>query len=175
MMTLPEVAEYLNGYYTTVLRLVHRGAISAFRLGGSRCRRADIEQWIAQSSGRAATVKSRVDGLERQENEAARGAAGAEEGEEAVEKKPTRRRAQGAQRIRETANMLSVSVDVENLDPEVRPVLEWIEACRQEGKEIDYLEGARWFEGDGRLVHTLLKACIRALDQALRFKLEASQ
>jgi hypothetical protein len=38
--------------------------------------------------------------------------------------------------------MLLVSVDIENLDPEVRPVLEWVEACRQEGKESDYVEGA---------------------------------
>ncbi len=66
--------------------------------------------------------------------------------------------------------MLSVSVDIENLDPEVRPVLEWIEACRQEGKEIDYLEGARWFERDAGLVQILLKACVMALDQDLRLK-----
>jgi len=66
--------------------------------------------------------------------------------------------------------MLSVSIDIENLDPEVRPMLEWIEACHQEGKEIDYLEGARWFEGDGGLVQKLLKACVMALDQDLRLK-----
>ncbi len=66
--------------------------------------------------------------------------------------------------------MLSVSVDIENVDPEVRPVLEWIKACRQEGKKIDYLEGARWFEGDVGLVQKLLKACVMALDQDLRLK-----
>jgi hypothetical protein len=61
--------------------------------------------------------------------------------------------------------MLSVRVDIENLDPEVRPMMEWIQACRQVGKEIDCLEGARWFEGDVGLVQKLLKACVLALDQ----------
>jgi hypothetical protein len=66
--------------------------------------------------------------------------------------------------------MLSVSVDMDNLDPEVRPMMEWIEACRQEGKEIDCLEGARWFESDLGLVQKLLKACVLALDQDPRLK-----
>jgi hypothetical protein len=78
--------------------------------------------------------------------------------------------AQSALKIREAASMLSVSVDIENLDPEVRPMMEWIEACRQEGKEIDCLEGARWFEGDAGLVQKLLKACVMALDQGPRLK-----
>lgn len=48
MMTLRDVAEYLNCNYTTVFRLAHSGEIPAFRLGGSwRLSRSEIEKWIA--------------------------------------------------------------------------------------------------------------------------------
>jgi excisionase family DNA binding protein len=47
MMTLHEVAEYLNCHYGTIYRLVRAGDFLAFRLGGSwRARRSEIEKWI---------------------------------------------------------------------------------------------------------------------------------
>ncbi len=49
VMTLREVAEYLNCHYSTVLRLLRDGDFPAFRLGGGgdyRCRRFDLEKWI---------------------------------------------------------------------------------------------------------------------------------
>ena len=50
LMTLPEVAKYLNYHYRTACRLIHQGGLPAFRLGGGnwRCRRADIEEWMAE-------------------------------------------------------------------------------------------------------------------------------
>jgi len=48
MMTLHEVANYLNCHWFTVYRLVRRGALPAFRLGSNyRVRRTDLEKWIA--------------------------------------------------------------------------------------------------------------------------------
>jgi len=49
IMTMQEVADYLHCHYFTLYRLVRRGAIPAFSLGGDyRFRRADIANWIAQ-------------------------------------------------------------------------------------------------------------------------------
>jgi excisionase family DNA binding protein len=57
MMTLHEVAEYLNCHYGTIYRLVRAGDFLAFRLGGSwRVLRSEIEKWI-QGGGRQSVRK----------------------------------------------------------------------------------------------------------------------
>jgi excisionase family DNA binding protein len=52
MMTLQQVAEYLDCSYATVLLLVMRDGLLIFRLGGAgdgwRVRRSDLEKWIAE-------------------------------------------------------------------------------------------------------------------------------
>ncbi len=51
IMTMQEAADYLHCHYTTIYRLVRRGVLSAFRLGGDyRFHRADIDEWIARQS-----------------------------------------------------------------------------------------------------------------------------
>ena len=51
IMTVREVADYLNCHYSTIYRLLGNGAIPAFRLGADwRFRRADIEQWIKEQA-----------------------------------------------------------------------------------------------------------------------------
>jgi excisionase family DNA binding protein len=51
IMTLPQVAEYLHCYPSTLYRLLKRRQIPGFLLGGDwRFRRADVEEWIAQQS-----------------------------------------------------------------------------------------------------------------------------
>jgi excisionase family DNA binding protein len=60
VMTIAEVAEYLNCHYGTVYRLVRGGELPAFRLGGSwRFLRSDLEQWIASRTGTGAIEKLR--------------------------------------------------------------------------------------------------------------------
>jgi len=55
VMTLQQVAKYLNCHYSTAFRLVHSGTLPAFRLGGDwRFRRSDIEKWIADRQVQAA-------------------------------------------------------------------------------------------------------------------------
>jgi len=50
VMTVREVAEYLKVKERTIYRLVAKGGIPAFKVGGSwRFRRAEIEEWIAHS------------------------------------------------------------------------------------------------------------------------------
>ena len=55
VMTLHQVAEYLDCSYATVLLLVMRDGLLIFRLGGAgdgwRVRRSDLEKWIAQPAG----------------------------------------------------------------------------------------------------------------------------
>ena len=60
MMTLADVAEYLNCHYSTAIRLVRNGDFPAFRLGGSgdyRCRRSDLEKWIAERQAEPYAVR----------------------------------------------------------------------------------------------------------------------
>ena len=60
VMTIAEVADYLNCHYGTVYRLVRGGDLPAFRLGGSwRFLRSDLEQWIARRTSGAAVEKER--------------------------------------------------------------------------------------------------------------------
>lgn len=48
MMTLREAAQYLHCHTSTLYRLANAGMLPAFRLGGGwRCRRSDIDWWIA--------------------------------------------------------------------------------------------------------------------------------
>lgn len=47
VMTVREVAEYLKVKERTIYRLVAKGGIPAFKVGGSwRFRRSEIEAWI---------------------------------------------------------------------------------------------------------------------------------
>ena len=47
MMTPRKLADYLNCHYSTVFRLIHRGEIPAFRLGGDwRVSRSEMNRWI---------------------------------------------------------------------------------------------------------------------------------
>ena len=49
MMTVREVAQYLNCHFFTVYRLIHQNALPGFRLAGRdwRFRRSDVDRWIA--------------------------------------------------------------------------------------------------------------------------------
>ncbi|WP_372725152.1 helix-turn-helix domain-containing protein [Immundisolibacter sp.] len=48
ILTLDDVAVYLKAGKQTVYRLVQRGEIPAFKLGGTwRFRRSDLDLWIA--------------------------------------------------------------------------------------------------------------------------------
>jgi excisionase family DNA binding protein len=49
VMTVREVAKYLNCHFNTVYRLLQSNEIPAFHLGGVwRFRRAEIDRWIAK-------------------------------------------------------------------------------------------------------------------------------
>jgi excisionase family DNA binding protein len=51
VMTVREVAEYLKVKERTIYRLVAKGGIPAFKVGGSwRFRRAEIDEWITRST-----------------------------------------------------------------------------------------------------------------------------
>ena len=55
LMTVREVASYLNCHYMTVYKLVRTGDLPAFRLGSDwRFRRSDLEKWIAKKQVRPA-------------------------------------------------------------------------------------------------------------------------
>src|SRR5437899_703580 len=54
VMTIAEVADYLNCHYGTICRLLRGGDLSAFRLGGSRrFLRSDLDKWIASRTSGA--------------------------------------------------------------------------------------------------------------------------
>ncbi len=60
-MTVRDVAEYLNVDPKTVYRMVNRGDLPGFKVGGIwRFQRADIDQWIAKQK-EAATKKAGED------------------------------------------------------------------------------------------------------------------
>lgn len=49
ILTLDEISAYLKIGKRTVYRLVQKGAIPAFKLGGTwRFRRSELERWIAE-------------------------------------------------------------------------------------------------------------------------------
>lgn len=55
-MTVQEVAEYLNVDPKTVYRLVNRGELPGFKVGGSwRFQKNDLDEWIAKQKEAAAT------------------------------------------------------------------------------------------------------------------------
>jgi excisionase family DNA binding protein len=48
-MTLEEVAEFLRVHASTIYRLLKKGSIPAFKLGGEwRFNKESIEQWISE-------------------------------------------------------------------------------------------------------------------------------
>jgi excisionase family DNA binding protein len=52
VMTVPEVAQYLNCHTTTINRLLEHRQIPAFRVGADwRFLRSEIEKWIAAGGG----------------------------------------------------------------------------------------------------------------------------
>ena len=54
IMTIQEVAEYLNCHPVTVRLLLAQGELRAFRLGSNwRFRREDIDRWIARQQEHA--------------------------------------------------------------------------------------------------------------------------
>jgi excisionase family DNA binding protein len=53
VMTLKEVADYLNCHYGTAYRLAQLGVMPSFKLGGHwRVVKSEIDQWIAKGGGR---------------------------------------------------------------------------------------------------------------------------
>ena len=55
-MTVQEVAEYLNVDPKTVYRLVNRGDLPGFKVGGSwRFQKDDLDDWIARQKEAAAS------------------------------------------------------------------------------------------------------------------------
>jgi len=58
IMTLQDVAEYLNCHPVTVHRLLAHGKLPAFRLGSNwRFRREDIDRWIEKRETMAAEIE----------------------------------------------------------------------------------------------------------------------
>ena len=55
VMTVQEVADYLNVDPKTVYRLVNRGELPGFKVGGSwRFQKSDLDAWIAKQKKKAA-------------------------------------------------------------------------------------------------------------------------
>lgn len=53
ILTLDDVAAYMKAGKRTVYRLAKKGAIPAFKLGGTwRFRRSELDRWIAESISR---------------------------------------------------------------------------------------------------------------------------
>jgi excisionase family DNA binding protein len=56
VLTLREVADYLQCHHTTVYLLAQRGDIPSFRLarhgGGWRFLKSEVDEWIAKGGGR---------------------------------------------------------------------------------------------------------------------------
>ncbi len=53
VMTLQEVADYLNCHYGTARALALRGDIPSFKLGGHRrFLKSEVDEWIAKGGGR---------------------------------------------------------------------------------------------------------------------------
>jgi excisionase family DNA binding protein len=68
-MTLHDVANYLNCHYTTFWRIVQRGELPAFRLGGDfRVRRIDLEKWLADQHVPAGESKLTGKGRDKRES-----------------------------------------------------------------------------------------------------------
>jgi excisionase family DNA binding protein len=67
VMTIQDVADYLHCHYHTVYRLVKRGEIPCFRLGGNwRFLKSEVDKWIAAGGGRPSeTAITKTDGRRR--------------------------------------------------------------------------------------------------------------
>ncbi len=58
ILTVRDVADYLNCHHSTIYRLVNSGQIPAFRLGSDwRFKRDVIDRWIEQENVRAETQR----------------------------------------------------------------------------------------------------------------------
>jgi hypothetical protein len=62
---------------------------------------------------------------------------------------------------------MTVMVDIDDLDAEVQPVLDWL---KTQGGQINFIEGIRKFAGDTQLVNKLLMECIRAVQRERLWK-----
>jgi hypothetical protein len=62
---------------------------------------------------------------------------------------------------------MTVVVDIDDLDAEVKPVLDWL---KTQGGQINFIEGTRKFAGDARLVNKLLTECIRSVQRERLWK-----
>jgi hypothetical protein len=62
---------------------------------------------------------------------------------------------------------MTVVVDIDDLDAEVQPVLDWL---KTQGGQINFIEGIRKFAGDARLVNNLLTECIRGVQRERLWK-----
>jgi hypothetical protein len=62
---------------------------------------------------------------------------------------------------------MTVVVDIDDLDTEVQPVLDWL---RTQGGRINFVDGVRKFAGDARLVDKLLTECIRGVQRERLWK-----
>ncbi len=70
VMTLQEVADYLNCDYSTAHRLTRRGDIPSFRLGplagNWRFLKSDVDRWIAKGGGKpSGSSPAKTDGSRR--------------------------------------------------------------------------------------------------------------
>ena len=49
IMTVQDVADYMHCHYSTIYRLIQRGALPVFRVGADyRFRRSEIDKWVKQ-------------------------------------------------------------------------------------------------------------------------------
>ncbi len=67
VMTLHEVADYLNCYYGTAYKLGRQGILPSFKLGsGWRFLKSEIDQWIAKGGATlAGSASAKTDGERR--------------------------------------------------------------------------------------------------------------
>jgi excisionase family DNA binding protein len=66
VLTLQDVADYLNCSYTTAFRLARQGIIPGFRLraeGDWRVLKSEVDEWIAKGGGKVAgSAPAKTDG-----------------------------------------------------------------------------------------------------------------
>ena len=56
LLTIKQVAEFLNLAEKTVYRMANDGEIPAFKIGGSwRFKRSEVEEWLEQQRNKKAT------------------------------------------------------------------------------------------------------------------------
>jgi len=67
VMTLQEVADYLNCHYGTAYRLARQGVMPSFKLGGNwRVLKSEIDEWIKAGGGKpSGSAPAKTDGGRR--------------------------------------------------------------------------------------------------------------